>query len=81
MPPIGGKFTFKDMNKLIQEIIIYLVVALSSLFIMSYAIHMLVGGLVSKKTEYLLIIVTCIIGVVAIGFMVWDVAQRRKGIK
>ena len=69
------------MNKLIQEIIIYLVVALSSLFIMSYAVHMLVGGLVSKKTEDLLIIITCIIGVVAIGFMAWDVTQRRKGIK
>lgn len=69
------------MNKLIQEVIIYLVVALSSLFIMSYAMHMLVGGLVSQKTEYLLIIVTCTIGVVAIGLMVWDVAQRRKGIK
>lgn len=69
------------MNKLIQEVIIYLVVALSSLFIMSYAMHMLVGGLVSQKTEYLLIIVTCTIGVAAIGLMVWDVAQRRKGIK
>ncbi|BBJ23994.1 hypothetical protein W01_19210 [Candidatus Nitrotoga sp. AM1P] len=69
------------MNKLIQEIIIYLIVALSSLFIMSYAVHMLVGGLVSKKTEYLLIIITCIIGVVAIGFMAWDVAKRRKGLK
>jgi len=69
------------MNKLIQEIIIYIIVALSSLFIMSYAVHMLVGGLVSKETENLLIIVTCVVGVVAIGFMVWDVAQRRKGIK
>ncbi len=69
------------MNKLIQEIIIYLVVALSSLFIMSYAVHMLVGGLVSKETENLLIIGTCIVGVVAIGLMVWDVTQRRKGIK
>ncbi|RFC32479.1 MAG: hypothetical protein DID92_2727745473 [Candidatus Nitrotoga sp. SPKER] len=68
------------MNKLIQEIIIYLVVALSSLFIMSYAVHMLVGGLVSKETEHLLIAVTCLIGVMAIGFMVWDVTQRRKGI-
>ena len=76
---IWGEFTFQDMKKLLPEIIIYLIVALSSLFIMSYAIHMLVGGLVSKKTEYLLIIVTCIIGVVVIGFMVWDVAQRRKG--
>jgi hypothetical protein len=69
------------MNKLIQEIIIYLIVALSSLFIMSYAVHMLVGGLVSKETESLLIIVTCIVGMVAIGFMVWDVTRRRKSIK
>jgi hypothetical protein len=69
------------MNKLIQEIIIYLIVALSSLFIMSYAVHMLVGGLVSKETESLLIIVTCIVGIVAIGFMVWDVTRRRKSIK
>ncbi len=69
------------MNKLIQEIIIYIIVALSSLFIMSYAVHMLVGGLVSKETENLLVIVTCVVGVVAIGFMVWDVTQRRKGIK
>ena len=69
------------MKKLIQEILVYLVVALSSLFIMSYAVHMLVGDLVSKKTENLLIIFTCIIGVVAIGFMAWDVIQRRKGAK
>jgi len=69
------------MIKLIQEILIYLVVALSSLFIMSYAVHMLVGGLVSKETEYLLITLTCIIGIVAIGFMAWDVIQRRKGVK
>ena len=69
------------MHKLIQEIIVYLIVALSSLFIMSYAVHMLVGGLVSKETESLLIIFTCIVGVVAIGLMVWDVTQRRKGIK
>jgi hypothetical protein len=68
------------MNKPIHEIIIYLIVAISSLFIMSYAVHMLVGGLVSKETEDLLILATCIIGVVIIGLMAWDVARRRKGI-
>jgi hypothetical protein len=68
------------MNKPIHEIIIYLIVAISSLFIMSYAVHMLVGGLVSKETEDLLILATCIIGVVVIGLMAWDVARRRKGI-
>lgn len=68
------------MNKPIHEIVIYLIVAISSLFVMSYAVHMLVGGLVSKETEDLLILATCIIGVVAIGLMAWDVARRRKGI-
>ncbi len=68
------------MNKPIQEIIIYLIVAISSLFIMSYAVHMLVGGLVSKETEDLLILATCIVGIVAIGLMAWDVARRHKGI-
>lgn len=69
------------MNKLILEALIYLVVALCSLFIMGYAVHMLVGGLVSEEVERLLIIITCLIGVVAIGLMAWDVIQRRKGIK
>ncbi|CAH1388116.1 conserved hypothetical protein [Candidatus Nitrotoga sp. M5] len=69
------------MNKLILEALIYLVVALCSLFIMGYAVHMLVGGLVSEEIERLLIIITCLIGVVAIGLMAWDVIQRRKGIK
>lgn len=69
------------MFKLIQEVLIYLAVALSSLFIMSYAVHMLVGGLVSKETEYFLILATSLVGIVAIGFMVWDVIRHRKGIK
>ena len=69
------------MNKLILEALIYLVVALCSLFIMGYAVHMLVGGLVSEEIERLLIIITCLIGVVAIGLMAWDVIQRRNGIK
>ncbi len=69
------------MNKSIKEILIYLVVAISSLFILGYAVHMLVGGLVSAETEQLLIIITCVVGAAAIGFMFWDVLQHRKGIK
>ena len=68
------------MNKpVVYEALIYLIVALSSLFVMGYAVHMLVGGLVSKETEYFLIMLTCIIGVVAIGLMAWDVIKRRRG--
>jgi len=69
------------MNKGMQEILIYVVVAISSLVVLGYAVHMLVGGLVSPETEQLLITITCIVGIIAIGWMFWDVLQRRKGTK
>ncbi len=62
----------------IQEILVYLVVAISSLFIMGYAMHMLVGGLVSLDTEVLLIVLICLADLSAIGYMAWDVIQRRR---
>ncbi len=62
----------------IQEILVYLVVAISSLFIMGFAMHMLVGGLVSYDTEVLLIALICLADLTAIGYMAWDVMQRRK---
>ncbi|MBI3901498.1 MAG: hypothetical protein HY306_00910 [Nitrosomonadales bacterium] len=64
-----------------REILIYSIVALSSLFIMGYAMHMLVGGMVSPETEYLLIVLICLADVAAIGYMAWDVIQRRRGRK
>ena len=67
------------MNKHLQEIFVYCVVAISSLFIMGFAMHMLVGGLVSPETEELLIILICLADSVAIGFMARDVIRRRKG--
>ncbi len=69
------------MNKHIQEALIYLVVALGSLMILSYAVHMLVGGLVKPETEYRLIAIVCILDIAAIGYMAWDVIQRRTGKK
>lgn len=69
------------MSKHVQEALIYLVVALGSLFILSYAVHMLVGGLVSEEIEYRLIALVCVIDIAAMGYMAWDVVQRRTGRK
>ena len=69
------------MGKLLQEIAVYLIVAISSLFIMGFAMHMLVGGLVSPETEDALIVLICLVDLAAIGYMAWDVIQRRKGQK
>ena len=60
------------------ELLVYLIVAISSLFIMGYAVHMLVSGLVSPDTEYLLILLVCLADASVIGYMVWDVIQRRR---
>jgi len=61
------------------EILIYIVVAIGSLLMMSFTMHMFVGGLVSAETEYFLIALTCLCVASVIGFMAWDVIQKRKG--
>ena len=61
------------------EILVYLVVAASSLFLSAYAVHMLVGGLVAPETEYALMGGACVVVGGAIGFMAWDVVRRRRG--
>jgi hypothetical protein len=60
------------------EILIYLTIALGSLIMMGYTVHMFVGGLVSAETEYLLIAFTCLSVACIIGYMAWDVIQKRK---
>jgi hypothetical protein len=64
---------------MIGEILIYAIVAITSLFITGYAVHMFIGGLVSPEVEYLLITVVCLIIAGVIAFMTWDVFQRRSG--
>ncbi len=61
-----------------REALVYLAIAISSLVMMGYAIHMLVGGLVSIEIEYLLITVACVIMSGVMGYMVRDVIQRRS---
>ena len=66
---------------MIGEILVYAVVAISSLFITGYAVHMFIGGLVSPQVEYSVIAVVCLIIAAAIGYMAWDVFERRAGKK
>ncbi len=61
-----------------KEIIIYTIAGIASLFIFGYAIHMFVGGLVSKETETLLIAGGCTVAAIAMGLMALDVAKRRR---
>jgi dolichyl-phosphate-mannose--protein O-mannosyl transferase len=68
------------MNKgIIAEILIYFVSAISALFIIGFAVHMLIGGEVSQATEYQYIAVICFIVACVIIYMAWDVIQKRSG--
>lgn len=62
-----------------KEIVLALIVAASSLFILGYSIHMLIGGLVSPETERLIIGVACTIGLAVIVAMAVDIVRRRRG--
>jgi hypothetical protein len=66
---------------MIVEILIYLISAISALFITGYAVHMFIGGLVSTETEYQFIVIACLIVACVTAYMTWDVIQRRKGNK
>lgn len=66
------------MKELLKEAPVYLAVAVSSLLIMCFFVHAMVGGLVSQETEYLLYVVICVIDLAVMGFMARDVIKRRK---
>jgi hypothetical protein len=61
-----------------REIFVYLAIAIGSLGMMGYAVHMLVGGLVSVEVEYFLITVTCVIISGVMGYMARGIIQRRS---
>lgn len=64
-----------------KEILIYGFIAVSSMVLWSYVVHMMVGGLVSEETEYLIMGIAVTIGIIVISAMAWDVIQRRRGRK
>ncbi len=61
-----------------KEIVILLAVAASSIFILGYSIHMLIGGLVDPETEKWIIVAACAIGVAIVLFMAWDIMKQRR---
>lgn len=68
--------TLSEIN--MREIVILVVVALSSLFILGYSVHMFIGGLVSPQTEKISIIVAVSIGAVILLFLGLDIIKQRR---
>ena len=61
-----------------KEIIILVVVSLSSVFILGYSVHMFIGGMVSETTERWSIIIACTLGAIIVGFLVVDIFRQRR---
>ena len=61
-----------------KEIILLSLVALSSIFILGYSLHMLIGGLVSAETEKWIITAAVVVGTIIVVFMGWDIIRQRR---
>jgi len=60
-----------------RESLIYGFSACVSLFMLSYTVHIFIGGLVSEDTEYLVMSIVVGIAICAIGWMVRDILKTR----
>ena len=61
-----------------KEAIIVIIVAVSSLMILGYTVHMFVGGLVSETTEMWLTIAVCSAGAIVLAFLGIDIVKQRN---
>lgn len=61
-----------------KEILIYVIVACSSLFLMTFVVHMFVGGLVSEETEGKLTLGLCALVACFIAALAYDAVRRRR---
>lgn len=61
-----------------REALIYILVAISSLLMISYTVHMFVGGLVSDRSEHTIMAVAAGLWACVIGALAWDVIRRRR---
>jgi putative Mn2+ efflux pump MntP len=61
-----------------KEAILLIFVAASSIFILGYSIHMLIGGLVAEATEQWIIVCACLLGTVILAFLGWDIIRQRR---
>ncbi|HKJ22287.1 MAG TPA: hypothetical protein VKA13_04300 [Gammaproteobacteria bacterium] len=61
-----------------MEAFIYIIVAISSLTMITYVVHMFIGGLVSPGTEHSVMAVVLVVWASVIGVMAWDIIRRRR---
>ena len=83
MAAILGAHTIGSEQRVIlmKEVILYGVVAVSSLILLAYTVHMFIGGMVSERTETIAMVIAMLVGAFVIGFMAWDVIRRRRGFR
>jgi Mn2+/Fe2+ NRAMP family transporter len=62
----------------VKEFLILLFVALNSLLILGYSIHMFIGGLVEQETEIWAIAIACTIGLIVIVLLGFDIIKQRR---
>ncbi len=61
-----------------RETIIYIIIGLSSLFVISYVPYMLLHGVVNAElVTKIQIIVTCV-WAIGLGFLGWDIVRSRR---
>ena len=75
---VDFKLNKQTGSQTVKEVIIMLVVAVSSLFILGYTVHMFIGGLVSESTETWITIAVCSIGAIVLAFLGFDIAKQRS---
>jgi len=63
---------------MIKEILIYLLVMLSSLLIMTFVVHMFLEGMVRPETEATIQWIVCGVLITLFALMAWDVVRRRR---
>lgn len=63
---------------MIKEILIYLLVMISSLLIMTYVVHMFLEGIVRPETEVTIQWIVCGVLITLFALMAWDVVRRRR---
>lgn len=61
-----------------KEIIIYGIVAISSLTMIAYSVRMFIGGLVTPQVEYTVMAIVTLIAAAVLAFLTWDVIKRRR---
>jgi len=61
-----------------KEIIIFAIIALCSLVILGYTVHMFIGGIVSAATEQWSIIAAVCIGFIILIILGLDIIKHRK---